>query len=476
MGAYFQTRFFAADLSLDDAEAIASWQFIAAIAAMVATAYWLHKTLIQPYILFLMTTTLFIGGRLVSYVLGYRGDPVFAMANQTVDIASATAAGAVALMSTVMPAILSIHSGYLLFWAFRAEARDLSAPTPSTLQRSLCWPAVTLLLVAFPLAVYGIVQQLVASRIDGYMAAYAQTSEFGTRWGTIGQYGLIISLGLAFAAGNRTIQWLCIIALGMVSAVAFLIGIRSSFIAFVILFAWFIHKRVWRIPTWAAVMLPVVCVVLAQAALAFSSRTDTAVSQEVADSAEARVEFFLESIQPNAALWFARSQGSTLLYFPLALDAAPYPWPAFVQTFLPGFGAVSSMAGARRPLSDLYFAQHMAKQTIPDGYAKGEGLGWSIIMDFIVFGFSNPLAIVLIGAGFGFAFAMLIWLSGVNAIWFGALAMLLPKIVLLPRAGLYSIFPYLFAFLAIVAGWWVLSRLVRKGDLSRGPKKVIRAT
>jgi len=446
----------AATIAVHTAEAVAAWQFAIAMAVMFGTAVWLHRTLLHPYIFFLMTTALFIGGRLVAYLLGYHRDPIFWIApNQSFHMTPWPAAEIIEVMSVVMPILLATHAGYFAFWAFREGGRSVAAPPSASWQRTLVWPAMALLVIAFPLAAYGVVTQLLDARQAGYLAAYASTTEFSTRWANLGQYGVLLSLGLAFASGNRPAQWACVFALGVVSAVAFVIGIRSSFISFVILAAWFVHLRVWRIPLWAAVALPVTCVILAQGALAFSTRTDMAAGAEVAESFEARNAFFREALTPSGILWFVRGQGTTLLYVPLAMEAAPYPWPAFVQTFIPGFGAAASLTGNPIPIEELYFGQHLAKTQMPEGFARGEGLGWSIVMDMLVFARENVAFASVLAAAFGFAFATLVNLSGYNAIWFGAMAVLLPKIVLLPRTGLYSIFPYLLTFLGMVAGWWL---------------------
>lgn len=451
----------AVSLSSADIQSAMSWLFSVVLIFMAVSTFLVHKTLVTPYFFYLMAVTLFLGGRFIAHLAGFPYS-VFALANnQSVSVSEMATPQAVSVMLTMLPILLAIHAGYMLVLGVMSNSASRSAKLETPLwTRSLIWPACGLMLVAFPLALWGGVGQLLAAQTHGYTATYASTAEYGTRLSSLGQYGVLLAIGLAFASGNRLVQTTSVLALGILSAIAFLIGIRSNAIAFTILAIWFVHLRWWRIPSWVAILLPLVCVGLAQGSQAFSARTEMSANQGTASSLSKRIEFFSASLKPAGLLWFANAQGSTMLYIPLANQASPYPWPAFVQTFVPGFGAAAAIAGKPFALDELYFGQHMAKTHIPEGYARGEGLGWSIVMDIMVFAGEDQIARVALSMILGGAFAALVSAAGTGAFWLGALAMLIPKIVLLPRSGLFSIFPYLFTYSIMAMSWFVFLQYI----------------
>jgi hypothetical protein len=157
---------------------------------------------------------------------------------------------------------------------------------------------------------------------------------------------------------------------------------------------------------------------------------------------------------------FAHVQSVSLLSISVADKTTGYPLPAYAQTFIPGFGLIAAATGQRLDLDDLYFAVHMAKTSLPDNYRRGETMGWSIVSDMLVFSQRNAVALLLISACVGVGFAFLVSQAAVSRLWFGALALVFPKLMLLPRAGLYSIVPYLEVYFLIAVGWFLFWRAI----------------
>ena len=183
----------------------------------------------------------------------------------------------------------------------------------------------------------------------------------------------------------------------------------------------------------------------------------------VEDGVVARFAVYQKIVGWKNLLAFKHDQGSTMVYLYPARQITDYPWPAHVQTFLPGFGALMALSGHRQDLSNLYFGQYLSKIVVPERYAKGEAVGWALYGDFQVF--SRGILPIYIAIAFviGTLFAALCKAAERNQIWFGALVCIFPKIMLLPRAGLYSIFPFLAVFLAIVGLWKVAVFLITRG-------------
>ncbi|KFL28182.1 hypothetical protein JP74_02945 [Devosia sp. 17-2-E-8] len=449
-------------IGLAEAEAVAAWQFIATMAFICITASVLHRTAIHPYVLMSLTACLFLGGRFLTWAVGF-GQPVFFDNSfRTIDLSGHEA---MELMSFVTPAFLALHAGYMAFWATRPRqaAVDGAAPLPTPFEKTLAYPAILLLLIAIPLAIQGVGSQFAACFAGDYLSVYAQSGEFATRSVSISQYALLLSIGLAFASRNKWVEIATVLALGIFSLASFGLGIRSGFLAFILLATWLVHKRIRRLNVVTVLIVPAIAVVLAQGAGAFSCRTSMIASEEIASNLGSRAQHFSQSLVPEKLLAFTYSQGTSLLSVQVASTVPDYPWQAYVQTVLPGFGAAASLIGSPIALSDLYFGQYMAKQWMPDRYERGEGFGWSLVSDLIVFSGHNHALIIAFAMVLGAAFALLISAASSSALWFGALVLLVPKFMLLPRAGLYSIFPYLTTFLLGVAGWWLLIQILQAG-------------
>jgi hypothetical protein len=285
-----------------------------------------------------------------------------------------------------------------------------------------------------------------------YLDLYTSSALYASRWDSLARYGLLIGTGLSFTSGNKYLQAVSLIALSIASLIGLATGVRSDFLALVLLVTWLAHKKFRRYSLIAVVAVPVFMIATAQVTNMFSCRAPTATNQQAVSNPMNAVA---QSLTGKSILAFIHGQGTSLLSIHVAGTVTPYPWPGYFQTFVPGFGIAAKLAGRDFSLPDLYFAQHMAKTWMPERYANGEGFGWSIVSDMIVFGQGSPMIAVALSAATGFGFAALVSAAATSALWFGCLVVLLPKIVLLPRAGLYSIVPYAATFLLIFAMWRV---------------------
>jgi len=454
------TFFPIANYDVETASFVGSAYFVAAAAFMSLSAAALHRTLIHPYVLFVGTSCLFIGGRFFAYLFGGIQSTFYDANFKVLDL---TGAEAWNLVTFVVPCMLGLHAGYMWFWAQkRTDSTDKAAPLPSNFERTLAIPSAILLVICAPIAGWGVLQQYLACMSGGYLEVYQSSAEFASRSSNLAQYGLLLSMGLAFASRNRVLEILTTLCMAVVSLGLLVVGIRSTFLAFVLLATFLAHKRVRRLNVLTALIVPVALVVFAQGASVFSCRAvvedERILNQQVIPEDERQAEF-VERLSAGGIFAFIHNQGTSLLSIHVATTIPDYPLPALFQTFFPGFGVIAKLLGHPLELTDLYYGQYMAKEWMPDRYAVGEGFGWSIFSDLVVWSGNNHFVAFWLAAVLGAAFAVLISAAATSAVWFGALVVIMPKLMLLPRAGLYSIFPYLIAFMVIVCGWWVVVRL-----------------
>lgn len=399
--------------------------------------------------MFIGTATFFLGGRLIVHIIGYDA-PLFREKHfGPIDL---TAAEATQLISVTLGCFLAIHAGYFAFWAWRdGEAADGPPPQSSPFAKSLTLPAMTFVILAVPVGIIGMISQYQVVWGGEYVGLYKSDDEFATRLLPLTNYALLMAVGLAVASGNRWAELTSGATLGVFSLGYLGLGVRSAFLSFMLLAVWLFHKRVRRLSILAFVVLPVVLVVIAQSIWAFSARS----GQTTEDISSKLIEFH-KAIKLSELERFVYYQSVSLLSIAVADKTSDYPLPAYVQTFVPGFGVAATLTGHRISLPDLYFPIYMAKTSLPGNFSRGETMGWSIVSDMIVFSQRSTTLFVILSAIVGFGFAALIALAKHSALWFGALALIFPKLMMLPRAGLYSIFPYLEVFFVIVGGWYFL--------------------
>lgn len=435
------------------ADLLLSWEFAAVFGFLGATAIALHRTAIQSYVMFLATAAFFLGGRLVVHSLGY-SEPVFV--EHHFGPIRLTTTEAVQLVSIVAACFLAIHAGYMGMWAVSSDdPRDRSPPPPSAFARTLAFPAAILLGAAVPLAIVATTSSYRALWGGEYLALYRSSQEFATRLMPLANYALLLAFGLAVASASRLMQILATVALGLFCLGYLGLGVRSAFLSFTLLSVWLFHKRVMRLNSLMLVVLPIVLIVIAQTVWAFSVRGGNTDADMQSKFAELNKAVTTKELQR-----FMHNQGVSLLSVWVAYKTTDYPAAAYVQAFVPGFGAAAAISGHRIGIEDLYFPVYMAAQSLPENYRNGETMGWSIVSDALVFSDKNRGAFILLSAAFGAAFAWLIALAQQNAIWFGALALVFPKLMLLPRAGIYSIIPYLEVFFLLVGAWYLLTKVV----------------
>jgi len=283
---------------------------------------------------------------------------------------------------------------------------------------------------------------------DGYLSLYnTASSDFTTRGTTAAQYGLLLALGLAFASNTRWLGWTVLALLAIYYAANLQLGVRGGIMGFALLCIWLFHIKIKRIDRIALIGIPMILSALIMFA-AFGPRAG--------------------DFGPNTYLyfpWFIDNQGLTALYIHSAMQIDSYPSLAYIHGIFPAIPTIAKLWGSSIPLDQLYFGQFLSKTTLSgNAYQQGFGMGWSVFADFYAYTLWVPGLYLIAATGFGAALAKLV--NSTNTLVFGAHVMIFVKIMLLPRTGLYSVAPFLLAYLAIITTCYFGNRLMRKKQKS----------
>lgn len=421
---------------------------VCTIAYLSTSSIMVHRTIVQTYVFFIGCMTLFVAGRYIAHAMGFDLSILEMESNffsvhrpdfVTIDL---NADEGIRLSFYIVTCLLAIHAGYM--FSFSKASTNLSKQSEIEWSSVLKFPAIILaalstvaFLISFPDAYRSV-------HSEGYISLYkTATSDFTTRGNTAAQYGLLLALGLAFAARAKWIGWFILGLLAIYYAANLKLGIRGGIMGFALLCIWLFHTKIKRIDRIALVGIPVVLGgLILLAALG------------------PRNPYFGENTSVFLP-WFIDNQGLTALYIHAAMQVESYPTIAYFHSIFPAAPTVASLFGASIPLDQLYFGQYLSKSTMAgDAYQNGFGMGWSLLADFYAYTLWVPGLYLITAAGFGVALSKLV--NSTNTLVLGAHVMLFVKIMLLPRTGLYSVIPFLIAYAGIVIACYALNRLMRK--------------
>lgn len=450
-------------------------ELLAIILFCAATTALIEKTIIHPYIFLQGTLTLFIGGRFLASPL--LDAPIFTDNNYIpIELSYSESSH---LMSFVCGALLMMHAGYLLIRAL-GEKAHITFPKDRAL-KGLFIPSLALLLISATISIYAITQHYAACMDRGYMAIYQdQGTDNLLRLSSIGQYGLLLGAGLAFATSKR---WLQILAVSLVTGyyVAYLgVGLRSGFLALVLMATWLAHTRLKRLNILTLIFVPLVMFGLAQLSTTVGCRASGGVTPEKESPSITREESdkektvsalqrYKDNLKLEQLVWFSYLQGSTLVYTGAAMRIETYPTSAYLQTFIPGYSQIAHILQPEIVSSDFYFPHYLARSYSKEKYEQGFGMGWSIFSDLSAFSKGNTFLYALFSLALGAALAYLIKGIESSAYLYGALVCVFMKLMLLPRSGLYSVIPYLAVYTAIFIGWKLFIHLLHLLKKNRNP-------
>lgn len=465
-------------------------EFLAILFFSAVSTALIEKTIIHPYIFLQGTLALFIGGRFLASP--FLDAEIFSDNNYIpIELSYSEASH---LMSFICGALLMMHAGYLLIQVLDQKGR-IAFPKDRA-QKGLFIPCLALLSVSAIISVYAITQHYAACVDRGYMAIYQdQSTDNLLRLSSIGQYGLLLGAGLAFATSKR---WLQLLAISLVTGyyIAYLgVGLRSGFLALVLMATWLAHTRLKRLNIITLLFVPIAMFGLAQLSTTVgcrasggeapvkeitssatsnsstSSTSSTTTQKEKAESSEPTpLERYKENIKLQQLAWFSYLQGSTLVYTGASMRINNYPTSAFLQTFIPGYSQIAHIFEPGKISSDFYFPHYLARSYSEEKYDKGFGMGWSIFSDLSAFSKGNTFFFGLFSIILGSALAYFI--KGIESSFYlyGALVCVFMKLMLLPRSGLYSVVPYLAVYTFIFLGWkffmYVLQRLKKEKSLA----------
>ena len=416
----------------DDEDRVYSLIFCSYYLLTLYTVWIVGNKQIQPYLLFYLTFGLFIGGRFWANLLGYERnvfEPTFFysyIVNQD---------RKVALLQLVMGFMCCSSIGYVFSKRRTAIGQfkiDLVFSARMANRINLLLRRLFLFITIYVLWSYS--SKLMAALESGYLSLYLekQSSEHGTGSSLLGAL-FTVSVGLAMGYGdyknkrNYLILWV-ISSLFMV-----IIGSRASFGVTLLLLLW-IYAQYHKVNLRKLFLLCVASMGVLLFVFSFSIR-----------QVESGGQF---SNVWELILMFLYDQGITLMVFDVSKLVDSYPILTYFTRFFPAVGGIASLlTGETYYPQDLSPSGYMCHLLNPVLYFGGQGLGWSILSELHLYSFGVLPLFFLLSLVWGYWVGRLEHWATYSRFFKSYIYIVMPGLLMLPRASVAAIFPYIFYLL-----------------------------
>lgn len=283
--------------------------------------------------------------------------------------------------------------------------------------------------VVCALAMYGQIKAFMLALSQGsYISMYLAQGQDYSAGGALGKILLYISLGLSLTYTSDSTKKRYLLLFLAYSLINILIGGRGVFGALLMFFIWYYslsHKiNIVKLGILASLALAFLLWVFS-----FSIR-------------QADAEEYL-SLNEAISI-FLHSQGISFAVFDRSRDFLDYPTLAYIQSIVPGSSTIYSMfSGVSLKPQDVSFASYMSYNLNPFLFVSGFGLGWTLLGDLYLFGGRTYLGMALLSFIFGFACSFIERKSSSSTFCKVLVYSIFMRFVLLPRAGLNTIIPFM---------------------------------
>lgn len=279
------------------------------------------------------------------------------------------------------------------------------------------------------LSVYGQIQNFMYAFTQGsYLAMYEGQTEDYTAGGSLGKILLYICFGLSMAYGSTHTQKRYLILFFIYSTINILIGGRGTLGAVLMFSIWY-YSLSHKINILKLAFLGITSMLFLLWIFSFSIR-----------QADSTMDIGLI----DTISYFLYSQGISLAVFDQSRDIVDYPTLAYIQSIVPGSSSIYSLlTGTALSPQDVSFSSYLSYSLNSSLFANGNGLGWTLLGDLYLFGGRSLVGFGLLSFIFGYICSHIESRASSSMFCKVLLFAIFMRFVLLPRAGLNTIIPFI---------------------------------
>lgn len=329
------------------------------------------------FLLFQMTFALFIGGRFITYLLGYEEDifqPTFFYGYLVSPERK---------KEIVMYVLLFITFSTIGYCMIRNKSIKpyINIHMSEQLKRGVIQLAKWLFPLFCIYVLYNSISTLRAAMSGGgYLTMYMDQTNDYSGGGKMISNLILLFFCFSFISNNKRLQLQYLLLYLLNAFVFLLIGSRGA-IGSMFLFLIWLYSLNHKISLKKTAFYTLLSMLLLLYAFSFSVR-----SQDV------DYQFSPKDLY-DIILDFVYNNGISLMVFDASRLLDDYPITGFIQTFIPGTVYIWTLfTGIVKP-EDLLFTAHLVNELNPVLFNDGYGLGWTVLSDLYLFSFYGNIVI-----------------------------------------------------------------------------------
>lgn len=376
---------------------------------------------LTPFILFLISIGLFLGGRFWGYILNPQDDifslrwyaKIYHNHSQKND-----------LMIYFTSFLFSILIGYLYGYTGK-HIKYKEYKIPSYIQKNIQRIVSFSIFLFIPLILINGINKLALVASQGYVALYLsnQTEDYSSGSGFITVL-FFIFFGLAFGFCEKHTKIMYIALYLINSLFSIIMGSRGSFGVVLLILIW-LYSLHHKVSIKKLMFMGATCLVILLSIFSLSIRSQNSIASAT------DVSLF------DTVSTFVFGQGITLMVFEASRMIDQYPTLAYIQSIIPGSSFFYSIITGQvlRP-EDVSLSSYMCYNLNSGLFSEGYGLGWSIMSDFFLFGGRTLIGFILLSLFWGFFIANIELKSHISKWYKSLLFTIVSPLLVLPRSGM----------------------------------------
>lgn len=377
------------------------------------------------YSLFVLTSLLFLEGRIVATLIDSTFDPFIPLSLEKNYINNEDDNKKLLLFVNI--GFSSINLGFHISNIFVDEKREF---INRKINKNIY---VVVIIVALLYLGYTLIE-LKKALIDGYLALFAYQEK---DYSLSGQAVVLVTLNFLWALvcidGNKKAIKVGFIYWIIIGLIYIFIGARAKLLSTILFLIWYQNAYIKKINFLWILSCIIGAIYIGQVFVYFGIR-----GRDYLDIID--LDF------STVFTFFLYGQGMSLMVFDLSFKISDWPNIAYFQSIIPLSSFFGKLFGYSFTSYDTSFGNFASYTVSPEAFMNGNALGWTLLGDFVIFADGNIIFYIIIALCFGILLGIVQRKSFYDPFWKGLLISNFGNFVMCPRGGVGAIVPYIFYY------------------------------
>lgn len=413
-------------LSDNISDKLFSFLYIAVLLLSIISIWFYSHNKIGIFIMFMLSFSVFIGGRFIANVLGYEGDVFSPTSFYDYSVGYLRKRD---LFLYVIAFVVFSTLGYCLYICRMIKPMIVlssSAIFSLKIRRvsSLLFPLFCILILKHAYST------LVVALSGGYLSLFMDQVEEYSPGGKFMDVIIYFFLSISIVFGDVSLKKKYLVLFFVNSLVDLFIGTRTAMASLFLFLIW-IYSLEHKVNIKKLIVYSFLSLIILLYLFSYSIRVE-----EFDLSSYSFTDVF------DTVVFFFYQNGVSLMVFDASRLIDSYPAIAYFQTFIPGATWFWGLFGNSMLPQDISFSYHLCHELNPSLFNEGFGLGWTVLSDLYLLSCQgNPILFVILSLLVGVMLALLDNLSAKYSFYLFISVFIFMKCMILPRSSLAAVIP-----------------------------------